>query len=69
MKKIITSKTTLAKILEMKNGEEILHKFGVPCMSCPMAKFEIEKLEIGQVCKMYGLPLKEILKGLNEKVK
>jgi hypothetical protein len=65
----ITSKTTLAKILEIKNGEEILHKFGVPCMSCPMAKFEIEKLEIGQVCKMYGLPLKEILKGLNEKVK
>jgi len=67
MKKIITSKTTLAEILEIKNGEEILHKFQVPCMSCPMAKFEIEKLEIGQVCKMYGLSLKEILKELNKK--
>jgi hypothetical protein len=65
--KKITAKTTLAKILEMKNGEEILHKFGVPCMSCPMAKFEIEELQIGQVCKMYDLPLKEIIAELNKK--
>jgi len=63
----ITSKTTLEKILEIKNGEKILHKFGVPCMSCPMAKFEIGTLQIGQVCKMYGLPLKEIIKELNSK--
>ena len=63
----ITAKTTLSEILEIKGGEKILHKFGVPCMSCPMAKFEIDKLEIGQVCKMYGLPLKDILKELNEK--
>jgi hypothetical protein len=63
----ITQKTTLAKILEKKGAEKILHKYGVPCMSCPMATFEIEKLQIGQVCKMYGLNLKEILKELNKK--
>jgi hypothetical protein len=63
----ITSKTTLAKILEAKNGEKILHKFGVPCMSCPMAEFELGSLEIGQVCKMYGLDLKAILDELNKK--
>jgi len=63
----VTTKTTLEKILEIKGGEEILHKFGVPCMSCPMAEFEIGTLQIGQVCKIYGLPLKEILVELNKK--
>lgn len=63
----ITTKTTLDKILETKNGAEVLSKHNVPCLSCPMASFEISKLEIGQVCKMYGLPLKEILKDLNLK--
>jgi hypothetical protein len=62
----ITSKTTLGKILELKNGSEILHKYGVPCMGCPMAQFEVDKLQIGQVCKVYGLPLKDILEDLNK---
>ena len=66
MAKTITSKSTLAEILKLKNGEETLHKFGVPCMSCPMAHFEIGTLQIGQVCKIYDLPLKEILKELNK---
>jgi len=62
----ITAKSTLAEILKVKNGEKILHKFGVPCMSCPMAKFEIDKLKIGEVCKMYGLNLFKILEELNK---
>ncbi|HQK63822.1 MAG TPA: hypothetical protein PLF16_01580 [Candidatus Staskawiczbacteria bacterium] len=62
----ITAKTTLDKIMELKNGPEILHKYGVPCMGCPMAKFEIDKLQIGQVCKVYNLPLKDILEDLNK---
>ncbi len=61
----ITSKTTLAKILEKKGAEEILAKHNVPCMSCPLASLELEKLEIGKVCKMYGLNLKKIIKELN----
>jgi hypothetical protein len=62
----ITAKTTLSKIMELKNGSEVLHKYGVPCMGCPMAKFEVDKLQIGQVCKVYGLPLKDILEDLNK---
>lgn len=61
----ITDKTTLEKIMEKNGAEEILVKHGVPCVSCPMAKFEIEKLKIGEVCRMYGLNLKKILKELN----
>lgn len=63
----ITQKTTLAKILEQKGAEEILHKNGVPCMSCPMAQFEVNELEIGKVCKAYKLDAEKILKELNQK--
>ena len=62
----ITDKTTLEKIMEKNGAEEILAKHGVPCVSCPMAKCEIEKLKIGEVCRMYGLPLKDILNDLNK---
>ena len=61
----ITSKTKLDKIIKIKGGAEILGKNGVPCLSCPMAQFEIDKLEIGDVCKMYKLNLEKILKELN----
>ena len=61
----ITKDTTLAKIMEEKNGANILMDNGVPCLGCPMAQFEIDKLKIGQVCKTYGLNLEKILKELN----
>ncbi|MCX6720533.1 MAG: hypothetical protein NTW11_01900 [Candidatus Staskawiczbacteria bacterium] len=64
MKKI-TSKTTLAKIIAKKGATKILAENGVPCLSCPMAAMEIDKLKIGDVCKMYGLNLKKILKELD----
>ena len=66
MIKKITEKTTLAKIVEKKGADEILNENGVPCLSCPMSQFEIDKLEIGKVCKMYGLNLKKILEQVNK---
>lgn len=65
MKKII-SDSTLKYIMKIKGAEEILTKHGVPCTSCPYASFEIGELRIGEVCKMYGLNLSEILKELNK---
>lgn len=62
----ITAKSTLEKILEKKGADEILAKNNVPCLSCPMAGLEIDKLEIGQVCAMYDLNLAKILKELNK---
>lgn len=62
----ITGKTTLKKILENSKAEKVLLKHGVPCMSCPMASFEMEKLKIGDVCKMYGIDIKKLLKDLNK---
>lgn len=62
----ITSKATLKKILEKDKAASVLMKNGVPCLSCPMAAMEIDKLKIGEVCKMYGLNLKKILGELNK---
>lgn len=62
----ITKSTTLDKIIEQKGANKILAKNGVPCLSCPMSQFEIDKLKIGDVCKMYGLNLEKILKELNK---
>jgi hypothetical protein len=64
IKKVLSS-ITLAKILERKGGAEVLMKNNVPCLGCPMASMEIDKLKIGEVCKMYGLNLEKILKELN----
>ena len=61
----ITNKTTLEKVLEIPNVEQILSKHKVPCLTCPMAKFEMASLKVGDICQMYGLDEKELLKELN----
>lgn len=65
MKNKINEKTTLKEIVEKKGAEGILAKNKVPCVSCPMAAYELEKLEIGKVAEMYGLDLEKIIKDLN----
>ncbi len=66
MKNKITKDTTIKEILEINNAEEILAKFNVPCLSCPMAAMEISELKIGQVAESYGLDLEGLLKELNK---
>jgi len=61
----ISRDTVLSEILKKHGADKILAKNSVPCLSCPMAQFEIDKLKIGEVCKMYGLELEKILKELN----
>ena len=63
----ITENTTLAEILKLPGAEKILAKYNLPCLSCPMAKFEMEKLKIGQVCQMYGIETKKLLKELGKR--
>lgn len=68
-KEEFTGDTTLAKVLEFSEAEKILMKYNVPCLSCPMAKMEMESLTLAQVSGMYGLELDKILKELNEAFK
>lgn len=61
----ITKDTTLAEILEIPGAENILAKYNLPCLFCPMAKLEMDKLKIGQICEMYKIDSKKLLKELN----
>jgi hypothetical protein len=61
--------TKLGKIMKLKGINKILEKHKVPCISCPMAKMEIDSLEIGSVCEMYGLKKKELLLDINHILK
>lgn len=61
----ITKDTILSELLENKKTVEILEKYNFPCLSCPMAKMEMEKLKLGDVCKMYGIDLGKLLSELN----
>ncbi len=61
----VSPKNTLKEILKIKGAKEILLKYGVPCLSCPMAALEIESLKLEDVCKVYGIDLKKIIKEIN----
>jgi hypothetical protein len=60
------AKSTLAQVLEFGGAEEILAKYSVPCLGCPMAQTEMQELTIGQICKSYGIDEASLLKDLNE---
>ena len=63
----IDKNSTLKKILEKKGMEKILAKYNLPCLTCPMAKFEIENLKLGEVCRMYKIDIENLIKELNKK--
>lgn len=62
----ITEDTTLAEILKLPEAKKILEKYNLPCLSCPFAKIEAEEMKIGQICQMYGIETKKLLKELDE---
>lgn len=62
----VTQDTTLAEILEIPGAQEILAKFKVPCLTCPMAQMEMQCLKLGDVCRMYGIDETKLLKELRE---
>ncbi len=65
MEKKITENTTLAEILGKPELVKILVKYNLPCVGCPLAKYEMENLKIGEISKMYEINLAELLKELN----
>ena len=67
MPKKFTKDSNLAEILASEKGEKILAKYNLPCLTCPMAKFEIQNLKVGEVCKMYEINIEKLLGELNKK--
>ena len=62
----ITEETTLAELLDNPKAREIMAKYSLPCLGCPYAQSEMDKLKIGEICKMYNIDTKELLKELNK---
>ncbi|MCL5010844.1 MAG: hypothetical protein M1127_01375 [Patescibacteria group bacterium] len=62
----INSKTLLSGVLNSTGAEAVLAKYRVPCLSCPMAQYEVGQLSIGDVCKMYSLDQRGLLAELNK---
>lgn len=66
MSEIVTENTLLGELLNKPNTMQILRKFRLPCLSCPMAALEMGVLKIGDVARMYGIDLENLLKELNK---
>ena len=64
-----TKNATLSQILRHPEGRRVLVKYHLPCLHCPMAAYEIGKLKIGEVTKMYGINLGSLLTELNSSLK
>ena len=62
----ITEDTTLAELLNYPEAKKILEKYNLPCLQCPFAKIEAEKLKIGQICQQYGVETEKLLKELSK---
>jgi hypothetical protein len=64
--KEVTQDTLLADVLKIPGAEEILHKYNLPCMGCPMMGFEIGMLKIGDTARAYGIDYKKLIEDLNK---
>jgi hypothetical protein len=62
----VNANTVLQELMGIPEAVEILAKYNVPCLSCPIAAFEIGYLQIGEVAKIYGIDLNALIKDLNE---
>jgi len=64
----IDKNTPLGEILKIKSAKEILLKYRVPCLSCPMFSLE-RNITLGEVCALYNLDEKKIISQLQDLLK
>lgn len=65
----ITEDTTLEEVLRHREAIPILMKYGLPCCACPLARFEMGRLKIGDAARRYGIDVNSLLKELNEVIR
>jgi len=63
----ITKNTTLKEVLRLPDAEAVLAKYRVPCLTCPVAKIEMDRLTLQQICQLYKIDLEGLLKELNSR--
>ncbi|MEA2054264.1 MAG: DUF1858 domain-containing protein [Candidatus Thermoplasmatota archaeon] len=57
----ITKDTTITEALKFPHAEEVLYKYGIGCMGCPMMVLE----KIGDIAIMHRIDLDKLLEELN----
>jgi hybrid cluster-associated redox disulfide protein len=67
-KQEIKKDTLLKDILEIKGASEILSQYRLPCLSCPLATFELGQLTLEDVCHFYKIDLEKLLQELKTKL-
>jgi len=63
---MITKKSKYGDVLKVSGSQDILSKYNVPCVSCPMAKMEMDSLTLEQIGAWYGIDIDSIIKELNK---
>lgn len=63
----ITEDTVVADVLKRPGASEILSRYNLPCMHCPMAAYEMGSLKMGYVARKYGIDLERLLSELNKR--
>jgi len=61
----LNKNTTLGDALADPRAEAVMAKYKVPCLTCPMAKFEMQELTLGDICQTYGIDCPKLLQDLN----
>jgi len=65
---MITKKSKYSEVLKVKGSEDVLSKHKVPCVTCPMAKMEMDTLTLEQIGSWYGIDVDSIIKDLNKPI-
>lgn len=60
----ITKDTTIAETLKFSGVEEVLSKYKIGCIGCPMMSFE----KIGDIAILHGIDLDKLLEELNKSI-
>ncbi len=60
-----TENTKLEEVLKSEETSNIVKKYKLPCLHCPMAVYEAATLTLGQISSSYGIDLEGLLKELN----
>lgn len=66
MNKKFTTETILDEILKSGEASKVLARFNLPCLHCPMARYEASQLKIGEVATTYGIDINSLLNELNK---
>jgi len=65
----VTEDSMLGRIIHDERIIPLLEKYNFPCVGCPLAQYELEKLKVVEIAKFYGINAEEMIKEINTYLK